>query len=741
MGPTQGRTSDLPRSSDELNPANDPALPLSTEPQRRFFDVSPELFVISDAEGCFRWLNPAWEAILGYHPDALLHSRYMDLIHPDDRDRTRSEAGELSDAGQTRDFRNRFRAADGTYRWIAWNATNVDGLVYGVGRDISEQRQVELALEESEERGRSIIAALDEAIVVLDAEGRIVATNPGLKRLFGSYDVDLHGQRLADFPLSMIREDGSRFAIGQLPPFVTMQSGLPQVGEIVGVRRVDGALIWMSVTSRPLLRPGESTPYGVVMSLFDITERRRTEAALRASEERFRSAYEYAAIGMALVGLDGTWLGVNRAVCDLLGYSAEELRTTNFQVLTHPDDLDADLRQVEKLLAGTLTHFHLEKRYLHKDGRIIWALLGATLIRDEFGDPLHFVSQLQDITARKQAEAELWESQAHAHALWREADRQARELALLDQVRIAMAGELDPATTYRTVVEATSRAFGYAHVGLYLLVEDVLHLQHQVGYPEDDTLTSIPIWQGICGRVARTGKAILLENVWDDVAFVGTIDDTDSEVCVPLLVDGEVVGVLNIESTNGVRLGPADLRLMEALATDVGIAISRARLYAALRESEQGYRLLLDQAADGIFISSTDGRYLTVNDRATALSGYTRAELLQRGSVDLFASEDLPFGRKHTGELRADPHAVVVAERRLRHLDGRSIPVEVSARRLPDGRLQEIVRDITERKRAEAELRRQAFHDPLTGLPNRTLLADRLTQVLARARQIGRAHV
>ena len=130
----------------------------------------------------------------------------------------------------------------------------------------------------------------------------------------------------------------------------------------------------------------------------------QTNHRLATSEETFRLAMDNAPIGEALVGLDGRWLRVNSALCDLLGYTPHALLATNFQTITHADDLGADMTLLEKVMTGALASYTLEKRYIRKDGRIIWGLLSVSLVRKSDGSPDYFISQIQDITERREME-------------------------------------------------------------------------------------------------------------------------------------------------------------------------------------------------------------------------------------------------------------------------------------------------------------------------------------------------
>src|SRR3984893_1202799 len=135
------------------------------------------------------------------------------------------------------------------------------------------------------------------------------------------------------------------------------------------------------------------------------------------ADSLFQNAFEFAAIGMALVSPEGKWLRVNRSVCEITGYGEAELLARTFQDITHPDDLDLDLANVRKMLAGENDTYQMEKRYFHKNGAIVWVLLSVSLVRDEDAQPRFFISQIQDITGRKESERQLSEAAAQIETL------------------------------------------------------------------------------------------------------------------------------------------------------------------------------------------------------------------------------------------------------------------------------------------------------------------------------------
>lgn len=145
----------------------------------------------------------------------------------------------------------------------------------------------------------------------------------------------------------------------------------------------------------------------LVGTTWDISQTVKVQEELETSRNKFEGAFEYSAIGMALVSLDGKWLKVNKKVCDMLGYTEAELMSKTFQDITHPDDLNIDLRNVGQMLKGEIDTYKMEKRYFHKNGNTIWVLLSVSLVRDMHNQPQHFVSQIKNITKEVEAKQAL----------------------------------------------------------------------------------------------------------------------------------------------------------------------------------------------------------------------------------------------------------------------------------------------------------------------------------------------
>lgn len=162
----------------------------------------------------------------------------------------------------------------------------------------------------------------------------------------------------------------------------------------------------------------QAVAFGAKQAL--LAEHTRTIVALRESEERFRSAFDYAAIGMALVATNGKWMKVNRSLCEIVGYPEKEFRSLYFHSLTHPEDVEEHQARVRSLLAGKTGAFQMEERYLHKSGSVVWVFLSVSLLRDGKGNPLYFIAQIQNITERKRADEQVKTSLREKEVLLKE---------------------------------------------------------------------------------------------------------------------------------------------------------------------------------------------------------------------------------------------------------------------------------------------------------------------------------
>ncbi|HEU4782251.1 MAG TPA: PAS domain S-box protein [Ktedonobacterales bacterium] len=231
-------------------------------------------------------------------------------------------------------------------------------------------------------------------------EGRLLSVNEAFCRITG-----YTREALLGMPFSAITHPEDREA--NFEEFQSLVRGdIQQFSTQKRYIRADGQTIWAQVDAT-MLRDEKGKPLHSLTIIQDITERKQTEEALRLSEARYRTAFESAATGMMLVSLDGHSLRVNRPLIDMLGYSEEEFRTGKFEDFTYPDDLDSNMDLYQQALAGKIDSYQLEKRVIHKRGHVVWGLLSAGLVRDDAGNPLYFVGQIQDITERRRATEEL----------------------------------------------------------------------------------------------------------------------------------------------------------------------------------------------------------------------------------------------------------------------------------------------------------------------------------------------
>ncbi len=272
-------------------------------------------------------------------------------------------------------------------------------LVAAVAASVLSRRRWREAVFENETRLRELTATLGEGVYVLDADGLVTYLNPEAERLLGWSEAELLGRNGHD-TFHYRRPDGTPISAAQCPAHRTMERGTSYRSLNDWVIRKDGSALPVSIVSAPIVRDGRV--YGSVSAIQDIRPRLKIEAALRASEEKFRHALEDAPIGMAILSPEGRFLEVNRALCEIVGREPQELAELSHSELVHPDDREADLGRIQQLVAGDIDFCQVEQRYLGADGSEVQAELTASAVPGKDGAPLYLLAQVQDVTERRQ---------------------------------------------------------------------------------------------------------------------------------------------------------------------------------------------------------------------------------------------------------------------------------------------------------------------------------------------------
>jgi two-component system cell cycle sensor histidine kinase/response regulator CckA len=356
--------------------------------------------------------SPANHELYGFESAPANIEEWLSWAHPEDRDEARARMMRLY-AGEG-PFEMDFRVVrpDGTMRWIAGRAScfrDRSGLpvrVIGVNRDVTEAKLGRLELERRQHEYRSLVENLPDIVVRMDSALRIVYASPRISKL-GIRDWREKRWDEAGLPPTIS-------ALFRQKAIAALRSGAERRFEF----RMPDTTQATIFEARIIPEPDGGGGVSLLAIIKDITRTKHVEELLRESEERFRSAFTHAATGIAIADVEGRLISVNKAYSALTGYPESELIGRRYMDITHPDDLAAQTSATAELIAGRRTSLVLEKRYIRKDGAVVWARNSVS--RQVIGDAVSLVAICEDITERKRAEADrqlLQEQLLHAQKM------------------------------------------------------------------------------------------------------------------------------------------------------------------------------------------------------------------------------------------------------------------------------------------------------------------------------------
>jgi PAS domain S-box-containing protein len=619
-------------------------------PRVTWITTVPSLVHSIDETGLIVAVSNKWLEKLGYRRDEVVGRKVWDFYSEESRRRSRDvylpeflETGVADNRG---------------YEMICKSGQTIDVLVSGIlnpervpgqGRhaiavvtDISALKIAERQLRDNEERFRTLVEDQIEMISVAKPDGELLFVNQAYARFHGVPAEGLVGRNLLD----MMPADGRAAKAAYLRDVAA--SDLPLETESQTVTGPDGEIRWFAWINRAIHNRNGGT---VIHSAGrDITQRKLAEAASHQSNLQFHRAFEASPHGMSLVSLEGRFVVTNRALCAMLGYSADEFLTLDIQAVTHPDDIEASLANMEALRGGHHDNYQLEKRYRHKDASTVNALLSVSLVRALDGTPLHFLAQMQDLGPLKGAEAKL--------------------KLIVDSVAsgVLVADENGRIETASIVAE---RLFGYPPDGMIgLAVEELVpsarreaHKGHRAAYLRDPQVRSM-------------ARGVPLSGV---------------------RYDGSV---FPIEVSLSPIAGPDGFRIVASvndITTRMTMEVVQARLAA-----------IVESSADAIIAQTIDGTITNWNPAAERLLGYSASEIIGQSIDRILPPKQSPEERACKDAVASGITVPPIDTIRL-HKDGSRIDVSLALSPMLDERgrvvgISKIARDIRARKQLDTAL-------------------------------------
>ncbi|MFL0805974.1 MAG: PAS domain S-box protein [Oceanobacter sp.] len=621
------------------------------------------------------------------HIQPLPLAQVLTGVHPHDYQRV---ADEFQTAIQEQDdYTGEFRVTgEERLRWVSarghierdqqQRATRFSGVVL----DITERKLAEEKLKSEQDLHSQYLSTMQTLMVALDQHANIVMINRAACELLGYPQSWLMGKNWFETCLKLpdIQDE-------TLPVFQQIMRGDIEPSQYFENHIVDRygqrhLIAWHNA----ILRDANGKGTGVLSSGQDITEQRKMELIKRDNEKTLRVIFEQAGVGVALVdSASGRFLRINHKYCELLGYSEQELANgIHVWDIIHPDDIEQDRHQIQRLLDGEILHYAVEKRYIHRDGSIVWVNLTATPTWEDDGDPHHHIAVVQDITPRKESEQKLKQAESD----WIQAMDQFDDAFYLVDME-------------RHLIRANKAFYDMIDVAPESCIGRPIA---QLVHPEKEQFPC-PIDQAL--KEHR------------EVTLTLEADNHSNPMKRPIEISLRLVHDSQQQPT-GMLVAIRDL--------------SRTR---QIRERLRLAGIVFDNTTEGIMVTDAEARVLEINQAFTDILGYQRHEIigqspgiLNSGRHDDAFYKQMWTSLEQTGQWRGE-----IWNRRQ---DGSILPEWQTITRVEDerGNLTQFVAvfsDISQIKQSQEELAYLAHHDPLTGLPNRLLLNERLEQAIHRA--------
>ncbi|MBN1259548.1 MAG: PAS domain S-box protein [Anaerolineae bacterium] len=703
------------------------ALRESEEKHRTLFETMAQGVVYHDTSGAITSANPAALKILGLSMEQLLGRTSMDprwrAVHEDGSDfpgETHPSMVALHTGQEVDDVvMGVFNPQLEAYRWIRIHATpqfaggDRPRQVYTTFDDITERKQAEDALRESEEKFRSLVEQSYDGVFLMDEDARIVEWNPALEKIVGIDRADAIGRFAWDVQYQALQEEKQTNAMrtalktalerfretGEAPWLNTLHKAV--------VQRGDGTLRIAEQVAFPIC-----TDKGFMMGTVfrDVTERQRMEQALHESAERLELALQGAALGAWDWHIPTGKTTFDERWAEMIGYTAGEIthHLSTWEALVHPDDLPVARERLNAHLEGKTGAYEAEFRMRHKSGKWIWVLdKGRVIERDANGVPLRACGTHLDITRRKQMEQALQDSLSMAQRR----ESETRQLLAASQAVLECHTFSEAARRIFDVArETTGAVSGYVAMMSQDGSENEVLFLESGGMPcAVDPALPMPI-RGLRAAAYARGEVVydndFLTGPWAELLPPGHVA-MHNVLFAPILAGDRVVGVMGLANkpvagTGAQGFTEDDARMAGALGNMIAIALRRIQAEEALRASEARYRSLAENFPNGaLFLFDASFRYLAADGKSLAQAGLVGEQIVGRTIAEVFP-ELWDVIRPHAeAALRGEEsYYEVVYQGRI--YANQALPITSDANQARQGLV--VTQDITERKQAQEKI-------------------------------------